>query len=181
MSRTDTGGITVSLLFTASGAVPVEKTFVTSGVATLALGPDQETAEAMVSLWLATPALVGLVHGGIHKDRLVIPSARPYARIQVKQGPKPNGFSTGLRYLDYREATITVWGIGDVAVGSIVPTIIQTFDNKVLTFTNAAIGFVRCEPLGATVAQEKEVRSGQDYRAATCRWCVWTDRLIPSV
>jgi hypothetical protein len=62
-----------------------------------------------------------------------------------------------------------------------VPTIIQTFDNKVLTFTNAAIGFVRCEPLGATVAQEKEVRSGQDYRAATCRWCVWTDRLIPSV
>jgi len=110
----------------------------------------------------------------------------PYARLQVKQA-KPPLYSTGDRRIDYREVTISIWGIGDVNVAAIVPELEFTFDNSAsiagvasLTFANPNVGFMRMEPLEITVAQEPEIKSGEDYRAIKARWCVWTDRIKPT-
>lgn len=147
-------------------------------------GPDQEAAQAILAAWNASATLASLIPGGLHKDRLVAPSAVPYARLSVKQGDKRNVFCGGNRYIDYREVKIELYGVGDIAIGTIVPAVQTVLDDPPggLTFTDKRVNFMRCEPLDVTcteVADNEQIKSGQEYRAATFRWCVWTDRLQP--
>ncbi len=144
------------------------------------MSADNETAAAIVTRWNASAALSSLVPGGLHKDRLVTPSATPYARLQVKAGRSRSDFSSGSRYIDYRLATITLWGIGDVNTGNIVRTIKAIFDEKPLTFTDSTVAWMRTETLPETIAEEDKIRQGQEYRAASIPYCVWTDRRIPT-
>jgi hypothetical protein len=143
-------------------------------------GPDQETAQAISVAWAAA-SMTSLVPGGLHKDRLVAPTATPYARLSVKQGDKKNVFCSGHRYIDYREVKIEIWGIGDIATGTIVPAVQAFLDdpNAPLVFSNPSVHFMRCEPLDVTCTEVDEIKAGQEYRAAVFRWCVWTDRLQP--
>lgn len=147
----------------------------------MGFGPDEEAAYAILLAWNAVTQLASAVPGGLLKDRLATPTARPYARMSVKQGPEKNKYSSGYRYIDYREVKIDIYGIGDVAIGQIVPAVQKVLDDPLtpLQFFNPLCSFMRCEPLDVTFAQEGEIKSGEDYRAARMRWCVWTDRRIP--
>lgn len=135
--------------------------------------PDIEVSKAVLAKWNAS-GLATSVPGGLHADRLEQVTTKPYARLQVKQGPRPNERSTGRRMIDYREVIITLWGIGKAAVGVIVAEIEATFADKPLSFP-PGVGFMRCEPLQAQIDQEETQKQSEDYRAATCRYCVWTD------
>ena len=149
---------------------------VTSNSSGAAMGPDQETAAAIVTKWNVSGTLATLVPGGLHKDRLFPTTLKPYARIECKQAKSPQ-FSAGGRYIDFREVTLTIWGVGDVKVGLIVPAVQAVFNDKPLTFANnPAVGHMRTEQADVTVSQEDAAKSGDEYRAATFKWIVWTDR-----
>jgi hypothetical protein len=146
----------------------------TSVPAIVAYGPDAEACAAIISNWNADTALVSLVPGGLHKDKLVAPAAIPYAEIQSKSQKQPL-FCGGGRIIDYREITLTVWGIGDVNVGGIVPVVIALL-RQPLCFTNPRAKWLRNEELDVTCTESDETKSGQEYRAAVFRFSVWTDR-----
>lgn len=137
-------------------------------------GPDAEACQAVIAKWTGS-SLPGVVPGGIHKDALTKPSGTPYARIESKQGKDPM-FSTGGLYIDYREVTISIYGVGDIAIGTIIPAVQAILNDKTLVFVNSAVSFMRCEPLGVLVAQEAEIKSGNEYRAAQFRYMIWTER-----
>ncbi len=138
------------------------------GLSAIAIGPDQETAQAVLVAWnSATLTLTPLIPGGIHKDKLVKPTAT-------------NQFSSGSRYIDDRLVTISIWGVGDVATGTIVPAVQNVLDDRPLTFTSPfVVGWMRTEPLDVTCTEVDDTKAGQEYRAAVFRWCVWTDRKQP--
>jgi hypothetical protein len=139
------------------------------------MNADVETSQAFAAKWASTIALETAVPGGLHSDRLTTPAARPYARLTCKQARKPDN-STGGRYIDYREVEITLWGIGKAAVGGIASIIQGVFNDKALEFSAPNVFFMRCEPILAQIDQEETVKGGDDYRAASMRWIVWTDR-----
>jgi hypothetical protein len=139
-------------------------------------GADAEAAQAIIAAWNGNSAIVAAVPGGIAKDRLYQPSARPYARLEVKF--KERMPSTGSRYIDKREVKIQIWAIGDFNAGTIARLLVNQFDNGTLNFADSNVGFIWMEPLGVTVSEEEEVRQGDDYRACVGQWNVWTDRTV---
>ncbi len=140
------------------------------------MSADVETSAVILGKWNASGQLAVRVPGGLHADRLSTPTATPYARLQVKQG-KPKMDCGGGRYIDYREVTITVWTVGKAVAGEIVDLADSLFAEQTLTGWPAGVSLVRSEYLESTIDEEDTVKAGDDYRAAKCRYMIWTDRI----
>jgi len=137
------------------------------------MSADVDVSQAMLAKW-ATSALPASVPGGIAADDLVKPDTRPWARILCKQGPKRNEYTSGKEYIDYRDVTIEIYGVGKAAIGAIVDLAAALFDDQPLTIPGVPV--LRVEPLGHVIDKEQKKRQGDDFRAARMRWCVWTQR-----
>ena len=94
--------------------------------------------------------------------------------MSMTKQAKPPDFSTGAPFIDYRQVTVEVYGIGKSSVGSVVSTIRQTFDHTALTIDNST--HMRTQPLSDNEAPDETQRDGEDVRKAVLQWIVWTSR-----
>ena len=136
--------------------------------------PLTDAAQALVQKWNA-----GAINcpGGLHEgdDSLEPPAAQPYAAFTVKQGPRPDEYSSGGEFVSYVEITITIWGIGLRDVGDVVSSAKLALETGDLTVPNAT--FMRLEPLpGWDNKLETTPKAGQKYRRATMRYSLWSHR-----
>jgi hypothetical protein len=132
-----------------------------------------DAAQALIAVWnngaINCP---GKLREG--DDSLEPPDNQPYAGFTVKQGPRPNEFTSGPEFISFVEITINIWGIGLKDVGAVVAAARVALET---TWTVANASFMRLEILpGWTNVNEKEARAGQKYRRAVMRYCLWTHR-----
>lgn len=137
--------------------------------------PLTDVAKAVIDFWNATAAITTAVPNGLHEGPLESPAdERPYATLNVKQGPKQNDYGSQGDWLDYEEVTITVYGIGLKTVGDAVGVVKAQLETGTLTIANAT--FMRLECLPGWTNEPDAKKSGQNYRKATLRYCVWNYR-----
>lgn len=136
--------------------------------------PLKEAAKAIKDKWDGTPAISAAVPGGLHEGPKDAPATSPYATLTVKQGPRPNEYASGGDWLDYEEATITIYGIGLVTIGDAVSTCKAGLEAGSLTIQNGA--FMRLEVLPGWTNERDDKKQGQDWRKAVLRYCVWAHR-----
>jgi hypothetical protein len=97
---------------------------------------DDETAQAVIALWKATPALVALAKLPPQLDRLTTGQTMPYVQIEVKKEKDPERCSSQ-HFYDYREVTLTVYGTRPQIVPCI-PAIVAVFNRQLATGPNPA-------------------------------------------
>lgn len=139
--------------------------------------PLTDVAKAIKAKWDASATITANIPGGLHEGPLDAPQDnRPYASLEVKQGPRPNEYGSEGDWLDYEEVTITVYGIGFREVGNAVGAAKGQLEvsGGALTIPNAV--FLRLEVLAGWSNVKDDKKAGQDYRKAIMRYCVWSYR-----
>ncbi len=140
---------------------------------------DLDVARAVFKRW-DEAGLAELVPGGLRGDRLpkAADAERPavYAQLLIKQGPRPNEYSTGGQYIDYRRVTIRLRGVGKAKIAQVhgaIKASLEDPDNP-LEIPNAAL--MRLEPLADQIEQEETTADGDDVCNSLLEWSAWSHR-----
>lgn len=137
---------------------------------------DTDTAKAVIGRWNDRD-LDLIILGGLHEPPLATPRpSYPYGTIEVKQGPRKNERSTGLQYIDYRKATITLRHTDKTALRGFAKDVEAVFLEQAMAVPNT-VGHMRNEPL----EEEEEPKfegdvEGKQVFARKVSFCVWTHR-----
>lgn len=134
---------------------------------------EVDLAEAFRNRWLATPALVAAVPGGIFTDQAQDDAARPlpYAILAVALERPQRMLTMGLVALDLRRVSVDLYGVGKAALGDVVSLIHATFDWPVRLSALPAHAWTR------NCAEDREGptpvrRHGAPVRQARVLWVV---------
>lgn len=103
----------------------------------------------------------------------------PYATLEVKKDPKPNEFSSNGTCIDYRRVTITIYGVGEAAVGAVVESVLEglylTTARSWISLTIPNAAWMRTEYVSSDTDISQPV-AGQDVRMFPMEFTVWSHR-----
>jgi hypothetical protein len=138
-----------------------------------------DDGKAIVDKFAAIASIATLVPGGLHEGPLDPPAAQPYATYTVKQGPRPNEYTSSGDWINYSEVTITLFGIGAKAVGDVAGSVQAGIETGSLTISNA--DWMRTERLPGEINEAVTTpgdgtKSGEEYRRCLWRYCIWSHR-----
>ena len=142
------------------------------------MSANNDVIQGIETAWNAG-SLSSAVPGGLHP--LPIPRPRPtspYATIQVRKDGRENLLTSNGSYIDYRRVKITLYGVGQTALGGVVSSVLAAIWKTAagwipLTIPNA--DWLRTEYVSDDIEIEKPVQ-GEDVRSTPMEFIVWSQR-----
>jgi hypothetical protein len=158
--------------------MPVSSTFVSPGPPAVLTTPaiDDDTRQAVLTLWLATPSLMSLLPSQPFTGRAPSPQPQFYCYIG-SQLAKREAINNKRAWFDWRKVWFTVYGLEE-QVRAVVVGIKAVFNTTtVLSYPSGAVFFRWWPQDSDKIEQDPERKAGEDVWKGTVEALLQSTRI----